>query len=180
MGLQPSKARPTSAEGINPATYGSIKKQRIAPSKPSGNSHMPTKNGFRPHPGNGWKMAQECPQNGPTMAGFHFWPIFPSFPRRPIYPFLAVFSLGWSPEKFMGSLPSSQDRNRWLAKIEDPGHYHWSESCDMLRIFLQILIVEKSWSKRKQAFGPQGAMMDARTLSLAACAWRLLCDMPSA
>ena len=35
---------------------------------------------------------------------------------------------------------------------------------------------EKSWSKRKQAFGPQGAMMDAHTLSLSGycVTWRLL------
>ena len=45
--------------------------------------------------------------------------------------------------------------------------------------FSQILIYKTSWSKRKQAFGPQGAM-DTRTLTLTACAWRLLCDMPSA
>ena len=43
MGLQAPKATATSAEGRNPATYGSMKKQQIAPSKPSGSSHTPTK-----------------------------------------------------------------------------------------------------------------------------------------
>ena len=42
-----------------------------------------------------------------------------------------------------------------------------------------MFIPEKSWSKRKEAFGPQGAMMHSHTLSLTACAWRPLCEMPS-
>ena len=47
--------------------------------------------------------------------------------------------------------------------------------------FSRIVVFEKSWSKRSQAFGPQGARMDTRMLSFtASCAWRLLCDMPSA
>ena len=45
--------------------------------------------------------------------------------------------------------------------------------------FSRIFIFEKSWSKRKQAFEPQGAMMDTHTLPLIACAWQLLCEMPS-
>ena len=45
--------------------------------------------------------------------------------------------------------------------------------------FSRILTFEKSWSKQKQAFEPQGAMMDTHTLPLIACAWRLLCEMPS-
>ena len=46
--------------------------------------------------------------------------------------------------------------------------------------FSQIFIFEKSWSKRKQAFGPQSAMMNTCTLCFIACAWRLLRDMPPA
>ena len=44
--IAPPKAKATSAEGINPATYGSIKKQQIAPSKPSGSSLTPTTRAF--------------------------------------------------------------------------------------------------------------------------------------
>ena len=37
-----------------------------------------------------------------------------------------------------------------------------------------------NFSEQKQIFGAQGAMMDTHALSLTACAWQLLCDMPSA
>ena len=40
--------------------------------------------------------------------------------------------------------------------------------------FFADICFGKSRSKLKQAFGPQGAMMDSHTLSLTACAWRLL------
>ena len=59
--------------------------------------------------------------------------------------------------------------------------YHGPISgCGSQNIFYAVLICEKSWSKRKRAFGHQGAMMDAHTVPLIACAGRLLCDMPSA
>ena len=53
---------------------------------------------------------------------------------------------------------------------------HWSQS----GFFAEFLFLKKSWSKRKQAFGPQGATMDTHMNSLSAWAWRLLCDMLSA
>ena len=46
VGLQTPKARATSVEGSNPATCGSMKKQQIAPNKPSGSSHTPIHYGY--------------------------------------------------------------------------------------------------------------------------------------
>ena len=40
----------------------------------------------------------------------------------------------------------------------------------------QFFLFENPWRKRKQAIGPEAAMMDAHMLSLSAWARRLLCD----